>query len=141
MNCANHPEQTATAFCRNCGKPLCNSCQRPAQGTILCEEDYAAAFRPAEPSPDPGFGAAASAPPPFGGPPPGPNPYQAGTSPLSGTPSPGLAFILGLIPGVGAVYNAQYAKGLIHAVIFGLLVSIQTSGAAPGLEPLIGLLI
>jgi len=55
--------------------------------------------------------------------------------------SPGLAFILGFIPGVGAVYNGQYAKGLIHAVIFGLLVSIESSGAAPGMEPLIGILI
>jgi hypothetical protein len=48
--------------------------------------------------------------------------------------------VLGLIPGVGAVYNAQYAKGLIHAVIFGVLVSIQSSGAAPGMEPLFGVL-
>ena len=32
--------------------------------------------------------------------------------------------MLGMIPGVGAIYNGQYAKGLIHAVMFGLLVSI-----------------
>jgi hypothetical protein len=31
---------------------------------------------------------------------------------------------LGLIPGVGAIYNGQYVKGLLHAVVFGLLVSI-----------------
>jgi hypothetical protein len=41
--------------------------------------------------------------------------------------SPGLAFLLGLIPGVGAIYNGQYVKGLIHAVIFGLLVSITNA--------------
>jgi len=28
-----------------------------------------------------------------------------------------------MIPGVGAVYNGQYAKGLVHVVIVGLLIS------------------
>ena len=46
---------------------------------------------------------------------------------------------LGLIPGVGAIYNGQYAKGLIHAIILGLLISIMSAGAAGGLEPLIGM--
>jgi hypothetical protein len=55
-------------------------------------------------------------------------------------PSPGLAFILGLfIPGVGAIYNGQYAKGVVHVLILGLLISIMGSGASNGLEPLIGL--
>jgi hypothetical protein len=55
--------------------------------------------------------------------------------------SPGLAFFLGWIPGVGAIYNGQYAKGLVHAVIWGILVSITNSYAANGLEPLFGMLI
>jgi hypothetical protein len=55
--------------------------------------------------------------------------------------SPGLAFILGFIPGVGAVYNGQYAKGLVHVVIFGSIISILSSGAARGFEPLFGLMI
>ena len=38
MNCANHPETAAIAYCRTCGKPLCQICQRPAQGTVFCEE-------------------------------------------------------------------------------------------------------
>ena len=33
--------------------------------------------------------------------------------------APGLAFALGFIPGVGAIYNGQYLKGLVHALIFG----------------------
>lgn len=53
---------------------------------------------------------------------------------------PGLAFGLGLIPGVGAIYNGQYAKGLTHVVIFGLFISILDSGAANGYEPLVALL-
>jgi len=54
---------------------------------------------------------------------------------------PALALILGFIPGVGAIYNGQYAKGLIHAVVFGLLVSLAGSTTHGSLEPLIGLLI
>jgi hypothetical protein len=47
---------------------------------------------------------------------------------------------LGLfIPGVGAIYNGQYAKGVIHVLILGLLISIMGSGAGGGLEPLIAL--
>jgi hypothetical protein len=55
--------------------------------------------------------------------------------------SPGLAFILGLIPGVGAIYNGQYVKGVIHVVILGILISIIDSGSAAGLGPLFGMLI
>ena len=32
-----------------------------------------------------------------------------------------IALFLGFIPGVGAIYNGQYAKGLVHAVVFGLI--------------------
>jgi hypothetical protein len=48
---------------------------------------------------------------------------------------------LGLIPGVGAVYNGQYAKGLVHVVILGLIFSILGNHAAQGLEPVFGVLI
>jgi TM2 domain-containing membrane protein YozV len=43
--------------------------------------------------------------------------------PASG-PNPGAAAVLGLIPGVGAMYNGQFFKGLIHVVIFAVLVSL-----------------
>lgn len=55
--------------------------------------------------------------------------------------SPGLAFFLGFIPGVGAIYNGQYAKGILHIVVLGLLISIVSSGGVGELEPVIGLLI
>ena len=55
--------------------------------------------------------------------------------------SPGLAFVLGLIPGVGAIYNGQYAKGLVHVIIIGLTISILSNGAARGFEPLLSLLL
>ena len=43
------------------------------------------------------------------------------------------------MPGVGAIYNGQYAKGLVHVVIFGMLVSILSSGSAGQWEPLFGI--
>jgi hypothetical protein len=49
--------------------------------------------------------------------------------------SPGLALFLGMIPGVGAIYNGQYAKGMVHAIVWGVLMSIADSRAAHGMEP------
>ena len=43
--------------------------------------------------------------------------------PPAGAPHPVLAAVLGLIPGVGAMYNGQFIKGLVHVVIFAVLVS------------------
>jgi hypothetical protein len=34
---------------------------------------------------------------------------------------------LGFVPGLGAVYNGQYVKGIVHAAIFGMLIAISTS--------------
>jgi hypothetical protein len=53
------------------------------------------------------------------------NPYQQTVTPVN--TSPGFAFLLGLIPGVGAIYNGQYVKGLVHAIITGLLLSLATA--------------
>jgi TM2 domain-containing membrane protein YozV len=39
-------------------------------------------------------------------------------------PNPSAAAVLGLIPGVGAMYNGQFIKGLIHVVVFAVLVSL-----------------
>jgi len=125
MNCFNHSETPAIAYCRTCGKALCAECKRTAQGTIFCEEHAPATANTAPP--------AVTAPNPPAAPPP-----SVGAT---GDVSPGLACLLGFIPGVGAIYNAQYAKGLVHAIVFGLLVSITSSGTAGDLEPLFGILI
>ena len=46
---------------------------------------------------------------------------------LRARPNPVAAAVLGLIPGVGAMYNGQFFKGLIHVVIFAVLISISRS--------------
>jgi len=129
MNCANHLETPAVAYCRSCGKPLCESCRRTADGIIYCEEHAPVVAAPPPPAAAPTY-----------------SPYTAPTPPPLMTPdigaSPGLAFLLGLIPGVGAIYNGQYVKGLVHVIIFGLLISIVSNGdAAGGMEPLFGMMI
>jgi hypothetical protein len=126
MNCFNHSETPAVAYCRACGKALCGDCKRTAQGTIFCDEHAPAAAGPP-----------VTEPRPYTEPPP---PPPAGSI-ATGDVSPGLACLLGFIPGVGAIYNGQYAKGLVHAIVFGLLVSITSSGSAGDLEPLFGILI
>lgn len=131
MNCMNHPDIPAIAYCRSCGKALCETCRHSAEGTVYCEEHV------------PVPAAAAASPEPAAAPSANYSPYTAPAgSPLPDTgASPGLAFLLGLIPGVGAIYNTQYVKGLIHVVVFGILVSIVSNDAAGGMEPLFGMMI
>lgn len=165
MTCANHPDVEVSAYCRSCGKALCAQCRRDVAGTVYCAEHApvpepvveappvvdATAGMPAGPvslggAPTGGGPASVPPPPPFTGSPysmpappaPGGTPYVHPTT-IPGTPSPALAFILGFIPGVGAIYNGQYAKGLVHAVVFGLLITILNSGHVGNFEPLFGI--
>ncbi len=105
MNCAVHTQTQAAAFCRTCGKALCEDCKRDVMGAIYCEPCIAARLQsnvapgaPAMPPPPPSFAPAA--------------------------PSPGLAGLLGFIPGVGAMYNGQFVKAFVHVAIFVMLILI-----------------
>lgn len=55
--------------------------------------------------------------------------------------SPGLAFLLGMIPGVGAIYNGQYLKGLVHALVFGLLITLIDNSNGTGAQPLLAMIL
>jgi hypothetical protein len=96
MDCVNHSGVAAAAYCQNCGKALCSHCARKAAGgQILCDS-CVTAWQSVPPTYTPGFGAG---------------------------PNPATAAVLGLIPGVGAMYNGQFLKGLAHLFIFAVLVS------------------
>jgi hypothetical protein len=96
MDCVNHSGVNATAYCQSCGKALCQACVRKGSGgQIFCEPCWMSWQSAQQPY----------VPPPIGG------------------PSPGLAALLGFIPGVGAMYNGQFIKGMVHVVIFAVLVS------------------
>src|SRR5580765_1971689 len=103
MNCATHNTVAAVAYCRTCGKPLCAACARDVRGTKFCEQCLAERI-----------GDALPAPPAPGAPVP---PTTA-----ERLPSPGLAAVLGFIPGVGAMYNGQFMKGFAHVMAFVCLI-------------------
>jgi len=102
------PSETR-GFCRNCGKPLTTETMRDVSGTLYCEPCLARLV--AQPAPQ---------------------------QVAAGSGSPVLAAIMGVIPGLGAVYNSEYAKALIHFLIF---VGLITTADRGGPQPLTGLMI
>jgi hypothetical protein len=128
MNCANHLQNPAVAYCRTCGKPLCANCTRPVMGVIYCENCLAERVAGVTPP--------ASSPyrPPAG--------YVA-PMPISGGPNPTIAGILaGFFPfGVGAVYCGQYAKGLAHLIVFVLLIVGEANASSDAMHIVLGLTI
>jgi hypothetical protein len=125
MKCAVHSDVDAVGFCRNCGKAMCSTCVRPVRDVLYCEECLAGIV--GIPAPAPHVSAA-----------PAESQYQM---PASGLPaaSPGysrsnpvLAFFLGFLPGMGAFYNEQYGKGMIHLAIFLVLFISGVDGAMSG---------
>jgi len=103
MNCATHADIQSEAFCTQCGRALCKDCIRMVRESVYCENCLEASLR-SEAKPD-----AKPAPPP--------------TQSIGGD-NPETAFVLGLIPGVGAIYNGEYFKAAIHVLIFGLLTNL-----------------
>lgn len=124
-------------YCRACGKALSEANARTAGGTIYCSEHVPATeAHTAPPYHSPASPYANS---PYAGPSGGMQPPPLPGSPAGQGGSPPLAFLLGMIPGVGAVYNGQYAKGLVHVIIVGVLISILDSGSAREFTPLVGM--
>jgi hypothetical protein len=118
MNCAQHPDNPAVAYCRTCGKALCEICKRDVQGTIFCDPCLAARVHGTAGG---SFGTGAGS-------------YQTSGNYAPPSPrapedaSPGLALFLGFIPGVGAFYNGQFLKGFVHVVVFATLIWMSDHG-------------
>ena len=121
MKCAVHPDADAVGYCRNCGKALCAVGVRPVRDVLYCEDCLANVMGIlATPSSVPG----ASLAPSMGGP---VAPVASGLG-----PSPLLALFLGFLPGLGAFYNEQYGKGIIHLALFLFLFIMGVDGAVSG---------
>ena len=106
MNCFYHAEAPKVAFCIHCGRALCNECTRNIRGSVYCEACLADLVEGKVPPAS--TGTTASGPK---------KELVAGTN-------PGAAFALGLIPGVGAIYNGEFVKAAVHILIFGTLTSL-----------------
>ena len=98
------PSSPIVGYCRATGKALTSSDSVYVNG-ILYSKEYAEQTKLREEPKSPYADAVVSVP-------------------KNADVSPGWAFVLGLIPGVGAIYNQQYAKGLFHIIVFGALVTI-----------------
>jgi len=124
MKCAVHPDVDATGYCRNCGKPMCPACIRPVRDVLYCEDCLATILgHPAPP-------AAHAVPADFSA--QSPIPALPPAAPIGVGPNPVLAFFLGFLPGLGAFYNEQYGKGMIHLAIFLVLFIAGVDGAMSG---------
>ena len=92
-------------YCRNCGKPLTPETLREVQGAYYCPDCLAGMVSQAQ---------SRTASPP-----------RAGLGPHSRAKA---AAALGIIPGLGAVYNGEYVKALIHVLVFAAIItSIERS--------------
>jgi Domain of unknown function (DUF5668)/B-box zinc finger len=119
MKCAVHSDADAVGYCRNCGKPMCSVCVRPVRDVLYCEDCLAGVMGLSSAVAAPGTASAGAT----GG----------SAAPAAGLgPSPVLAFFLGFLPGLGAFYNEQYGKGIIHLAIFLFLFILGVDGAVSG---------
>ncbi|HUC54560.1 MAG TPA: B-box zinc finger protein [Candidatus Cybelea sp.] len=121
MNCAVHSDLEAVGYCRNCGKAMCSTCVRPVRDVLYCEECLAGIVG----IPTPGHPAA---------PAPLESQYQMPAPPAPGRSraNPAIAFFLGVLPGMGAFYNEQFGKGMMHLAIFLVLFISGVDGAMSG---------
>jgi len=133
MQCANHTDAAAAAYCSNCGKALCSDCFSPDTSPVLCEQcEQERTTRQA------------SAAPPI---PPPVSPSGRGfpVPPLPATAGypycpPGVSLLLGFIPGVGSICNGDYFKAFLQVLVFGSLVSLSSLSETGDLGPVFGIL-
>ena len=96
MNCAYHTENAAVVNCNGCGKPVCPACDHRIKGFPFCQDCIVEGIELLR-------NRSKSAYVPI---------VKEYTSPL-------LATIFSLIcPGLGAAYNGQASKALIHFLVF-----------------------
>jgi len=109
----------AAAYCRTCGKALCEDCKRDVMGAIYCEPCIAARLQSNVAPP----GARVMPPPP---------PGQV-------LPAPRLQAFWPHSR-CSAMYNGQFVKAFVHVVIFVMLIFALNSNLQEGVEVIFALL-
>ncbi len=97
MNCAYHTKNPAVVQCGHCARPLCPACDHRIRGFPFCQDCIVAGVEMLN--------------------------YQRSRSPdafvIRRKTSPFVATLLSLfVPGLGAAYNGQTSKALVHFAIF-----------------------
>lgn len=100
MKCFYHPTEESVHNCSTCNRLLCAGCSHTIKGSIYCQDCLVQGAELARLA------------------------VAAGPDLVS----PKRAALFAFIPGMGAVYNRQYNKALIHFSVFALLVLIADQG-------------
>ena len=109
-NCAFHPHNLAVVQCNSCNRSLCPSCDHRIKGFPFCQDCIVAGIELLRHQRN----VAAN-----------PNAFSRSGSPL-------LATVLSLIcPGLGAAYNGQNSKALVHFGVFVGLFQMAVLTKAP----------
>jgi len=93
--CAYHPKNAAVVQCNQCVRRLCSACDHRIRGFPFCQDCIVAGVELLR--------------------------QQAQTSSTSASyrkTSPVVATLLSFVPGLGAAYNGQTAKAIVHFAIF-----------------------
>lgn len=94
MKCVYHPANSASARCSACERSLCPACDHRIKGMPCCQDCIVTGIETLRRN------------------------AAAGRRVVHhGEKSPLLALLLGLIPGLGAAYNGQNIKSLLHFII------------------------
>ena len=110
MNCAYHTQNAAVVSCNGCGKPLCSACDHRIKGFPFCQDCIVSGVELLRQKQNAG-----------------------NTQNTQKRSSVFAATILSLLcPGLGAAYNGQTSKALIHFAVFvGLFqMAVLTGGMA-----------
>jgi len=101
MNCAFHQSNRAVANCDSCGRGLCPACDHRVRGFPLCQDCIVAGVESLKKQRAQQHAMVNKAPA------------------LRRRSSPLIALVLSfLVPGLGAAYNGQTSKALVHFAIF-----------------------
>jgi hypothetical protein len=109
MNCAYHLHNGAVVQCNSCGKPLCPACDHRIKGFPYCQDCIVMGVDLLRQQNSTDYGKY----------------LNKSTSPL-------IAFLLSVIPGLGAAYNGQTVKALVYFGVFvGLFQMAVLTGGTP----------
>lgn len=109
MNCGFHPDQRSVVSCQSCRRPLCGACDHRIKGIPYCQECIVSGIELLRLRSSTGIVTTAPI-------------ANLGTS-MGASPgvrsrrSVVIAFIFSLFPGLGAIYNGQNVKAMLHFML------------------------
>ncbi len=93
LYCSYHPKNAGVVQCNQCARQLCSACDHRIRGFPFCQDCIVAGVEMLR--------------------------QESQSSPISyRSSSPFIATLLSFVPGLGAAYNGQTAKAIVHFAIF-----------------------